>query len=160
MNNKQKIMTGFTLIEMLVVMTIIAMAYALIMPRLSFDVRQKKPQIITAIQQAQDEAKQKSYTFMVYATKQAIIFKHPQKKTEIIVKKYEKLTFPDISEIDGESRHLLSIINSDGTMKPATIIYRCGNNQYTITMTAFNGIQYQGIATDDEPLEECQQSPQ
>ena len=142
--------------EMLLVMAIITMAYAMILPRLSFDSRgQKLPHLIIALQQAQADAKLKAANIVVYAKKQAIIIKSEQKQIDLKAKVPEKWEFPGIAITDDSTEHLLTIMSPDGTMKPAEISYQCGNNHYTIKLTAFNGIKYEGAITDDEPVEAC-----
>ena len=140
---------GFTLMEMLIVMVIIALAYGMMLPRLSVDTKQTQPQLIAAIKEQYDNVRKQGTKTLLFMDNKQLMMQSEGQPLQVLLKRKNVETWL-LNGDQPESEQLVSILNPDGTMTPATIQYQCGNRQYTITLTAFRGIHFQGRETSDE----------
>jgi len=146
--------SGFTLMEMLIVMMIIALAYGMMLPRLSFDSKQTQPELLEVIKKQYNEVRQKGITKILFMDEGRLLLQAEGKPMQALLKRRKAATW----RLNGEQPKLIqlvSIINPDGTMAPATLQYQCGNRQFSINLTAFRGIHYQGQQTSDDEDPQC-----
>lgn len=140
---------GFTLMEMLFVMMIIALAYGMMLPRLSFDAKQTQPQLITAIKEQYNEVRKQGTKILLFMDDRQLMMQQEGQQLQVLLKRKNVETWLLNGERP-ESAQLISILNPDGTMTPATLQYLCGNRQYSINLTAFRGIHSKGRETSGE----------
>jgi len=140
--------------EMLVVMMIIALAYGMMMPRLSFDNKQSLPPLIIILNEHYDIAQKEGTKILLFMDNEQLMSQQEGQTAQTILKRKTVETWL-LNGVQPQAAQLVSILNPDGTMTPAVVQYQCGNRQYNITLTAFRGLHYQGSQSSAEEQSLC-----